>query len=421
MKAGVVVVTKFCSPKNEKFSAYINYLNRSEAVRRKHAQAYNLYHDYMGNPEKTTGIFTKEKDYLEAEEKKVLKQVFEKAQENGSLMWQTVISFDNRWLKEQGVYSEEGKLDDKKMREVTRNAIAKMLKKENLEEAVWSAAIHYNTDNIHIHIATVEEIPTRERRDYIQYQTKVKDGKKEKVPVLDRKGDPVVREEYKGRFKLQSIEACKSGIVNQLIEEKGYNKRINALIRDTMVQSKKEQQLAMDVDLQTQFFQLYQEMPTAVARSCWNYHNPIMEPLREPIDELSRAYLEKYHKEEMKELKELLELQDVEYQKAYGGSYQGFMEGKMEDLYTRLGNAVLQEIRHFDMERRGVGGRRGEKRFSNFEGKSGGGWNHFYQMMRLGYELEKTMRRLEASMDESYETWKNIQEYDRDLDRNLEK
>lgn len=37
-------------------------------------------------------------------EKKELKRVFEKAQENDSLMWQTVISFDNRWLEENGLY-----------------------------------------------------------------------------------------------------------------------------------------------------------------------------------------------------------------------------------------------------------------------------------------------------------------------------
>lgn len=38
------------------------------------------------------------------------------------------------------------------------------VKREKIEHtAVWSGAIHYNTDNIHIHIATVEPYPTRER------------------------------------------------------------------------------------------------------------------------------------------------------------------------------------------------------------------------------------------------------------------
>lgn len=38
-----------------------------------------------------------------------------------------------------------------------------MLCNEHLEHAIWSGAIHYNTDNIHIHIAIVEEYPKREK------------------------------------------------------------------------------------------------------------------------------------------------------------------------------------------------------------------------------------------------------------------
>ena len=77
-------------------------------------------------------------------------------------MWQTVISFDNRWLEKNGIYnSEDGFLDVRTLHEYTRVSVNAMLKKEGLETATWSAAIHYNTDNLHIHIATVEPIPTR--------------------------------------------------------------------------------------------------------------------------------------------------------------------------------------------------------------------------------------------------------------------
>ena len=38
-----------------------------------------------------------------------------------------------------------------------------MLEKENLQNSVWSGAIHYNTDNIHIHVATVEPSPLRKK------------------------------------------------------------------------------------------------------------------------------------------------------------------------------------------------------------------------------------------------------------------
>lgn len=157
IKAGVVVVTKFCTAGADKFTEYVEYIDRDEATRNDNSSKYNLYQDYMGNSEKTTGLFTDAKNELNDTEKKNLKDVFSAAQENGSLMWQTVISFDNEWLKQYGLFDKSGEyLDENKVKEVARNAIRKMLEAEGLESAVWSAAIHYNTDNVHVHIATVE-------------------------------------------------------------------------------------------------------------------------------------------------------------------------------------------------------------------------------------------------------------------------
>ena len=59
-------------------------------------------------------------------------------------MWQTVLSFDNRWLAEQGIYDLKAQtMDEKKICEATRKAVSKMLKSEGLENAVWSAAIDF--------------------------------------------------------------------------------------------------------------------------------------------------------------------------------------------------------------------------------------------------------------------------------------
>ena len=99
---GIVVVTEFCTPDSNKFQDYISYIDRDEAIRRENMDKYSLfgrYIDYVGNPQKASGLFTKEKEELSVEQKKALKELFKTAQENGSLMWQTVISFDNAWLK----------------------------------------------------------------------------------------------------------------------------------------------------------------------------------------------------------------------------------------------------------------------------------------------------------------------------------
>lgn len=162
IKAGVVVINKFCPADSKAFSGYISYIDRSEAKRNEKLSEYNLYNDYMDNPEKTTGLFTEDKTELTYKDKKILKETFRSAQDNGSLMWQTVISFDNRWLEKYGLYDAANDIvDERKLKEISSNAIKKMLVNEGLENAVWSGAIHYNTDNLHVHVAVVEPVPQR--------------------------------------------------------------------------------------------------------------------------------------------------------------------------------------------------------------------------------------------------------------------
>ena len=74
IQAGMILKTKFVAAGNDKFTEYINYIDRVEAVRNDNFQKYDLFHDgaeqlqqdswtegyltYMENPEKTTGLFT---------------------------------------------------------------------------------------------------------------------------------------------------------------------------------------------------------------------------------------------------------------------------------------------------------------------------------------------------------------------------
>lgn len=59
-------------------------------------------------------------------------------------MWQTVISFDNRWLKQNGIISGNAdSIDEAKLKEVARGGVNRMLEAEKLDNAVWSGAIHF--------------------------------------------------------------------------------------------------------------------------------------------------------------------------------------------------------------------------------------------------------------------------------------
>lgn len=327
IKAGVTLMQDFCRPNSDTFKSYVDYIDRAEAQRGNAVETYNLFHDYMGNPNKSTGLFTSDKDSLMFEEKRELKAVFETAQKNESLMWQTVISFDNQWLENNGLYDQKnGMLDEQKLKEVTRLAVNRMMKSEGLDHAVWSAAIHYNTDNIHVHVATVEPFPIREK---IVYQGK---------------------EEVRGKFKLKNIEMCKSTVVNEIMQTREINLKLNQIIRKDLVEAARDWKMAQDPDVREKFLELYESLPK-VDRKLLNYGNPVMKPYREKIDEINWVYIKKYHAAEYEEFHTLLEWQSRMYAEAYGKSVdRSYAEGKEQDLMKRMGNAVLKSLKSYERQ-----------------------------------------------------------------------
>ena len=316
----------FCRPNSDAYSGYIDYLDREEAQRNHAIQTFNLFNDYMGNPEKSTGLFTNEKDNLTHSEKRELKDVFQTAQDNESVMWQTVISFDNRWLEQNGIYdSQKQILDEQKLKEVTRLAVNRLLKSEGLEHAVWSAGIHYNTDNLHVHIATVEPYPMRKKMMY--------NGKKE----------------VRGKFKLKNINNCKSAVVNELMRTKDINLQINNIIRKDIIASAESRNFRDDPIIRKQFLELYKSLQ-GVPKHKQNYNNYAMKPFQEQIDCISEAYIQKYCKEDYKKFTEILQRQSQLYAEAYGGgNWEDFERSKKKDLYTRMGNFVLHGIRAYEV------------------------------------------------------------------------
>ena len=371
---GVVVVTTFCGPNQKYFAGFISYMDRPEAVRRKYIEEYDIfagYMDYMGNPdkslgmdfekpEKISGLFTAQQDTLSEDEIQSLKTVYTDAQDKGSLMWQTVLSFDNDWLAQMGVYDSTLQiLDEKRMRNVARSAINKMLEKEGLQNGIWSASFHYNTDNIHVHISTVEPVPMRPKKRYEQYEVVQVDGKwqykkelnpetgkMERIPILDEKGNIVEKEEYVGRFRESSLKTAKSTIVSELVNDKELNIEINNLIRQRLVQSMKEYVLYDDKEFRSRFLALYEKLPEN--KGVCNYRNSAMSHLRTEIDDLTELYIKKYHEGDFEILQAKLRLQENRYQAAYGENNDPYMLNKLDDLYYRMGNAILRQLKEYD-------------------------------------------------------------------------
>ena len=430
INAGIVVVTEFCTAENSKFKSYINYMDREEA-RQKHTNDYVLdnfknYINYMGNPEKVGGLFTNDKDILDDEDVNKLKSIYKTAQDNDSLMWQTVISFDNDFLSELGIYDDELKqLDDKKLKIAARKAINKMLEKEDLQNAVWSGAIHYNTDNIHIHVATVEPSPLREKKLYKQYekikvngkwkyklQINEETGKRERIPVIDKKtGNIMMKEEYKGKFKNSSIEACKRELASSLINNKELNAEITSIIRDKILASK-ENKIADLPKIKDEFIRLYNDLPKDINRSLWKYKANVMKPYRNQIDEISRLYINNYRKDSFTELKDkLIEKQEM-YEKVYGGKNNVY-DNAMSDLYYRLGNKVLKEIVYYDKSLYYQKEQKEKEKSSIKKGRLNTANYVISDIHRLNSRnMQIAMYQLRKSLNREFKKWKNLQEYE---------
>lgn len=327
IKAGVIFKSRFCSPTKKTFGDYINYIDRDEAVRNDNLSKFSLYNDYMGNSEKTTGLFTENKDFLTQNEKKELKDIFKTAQENESVMWQHVISFDNRWLLQNGLINRKYDcVNERKLKEITRIAMQQLQKSENLENAVWSAAIHLNTDNIHIHIAMVEPIPMRQKKN----------------------------DEIRGKLKASSFKEVKSKIVNNVLSQQKENEIINNIIRNSIIANKKKKMFIKDEEYLKLFKEVISELPED--RRQWYYGYNSIKHLLPKIDKMTEIFLENECKDEWNELKILLDKQQEKYRTAYGipkdTSKAGYTENKIKDVKYRLGNVILRQMREFDKEER---------------------------------------------------------------------
>ncbi|HEL0231620.1 TPA: hypothetical protein TUF42_001758 [Streptococcus equi subsp. zooepidemicus] len=167
------------------FREYIDYMNRSYATE--------------NQSEELTAVFTQEADYLQKRRLTDLKNQLETAYQNGSLLWQGVISFDNAFLAEQGLYDTATRqVDQKAIKAVMRDMMPTLIQKEGLSDsAFWWGNIHLNTDNIHIHFGLSEVESNREKIFY----------------------RPRGRMEYKGNFSQKTINRFKSGVYHGLLKE----------------------------------------------------------------------------------------------------------------------------------------------------------------------------------------------------------
>ncbi|QKE76043.1 hypothetical protein HPK19_24865 (plasmid) [Arthrobacter citreus] len=331
---------------------------------------FDSYMDYMGNPEKTSSLFTSNTNHLDDKEKLEVKNIFQNAHDKGSIMWQDVISFDNKWLEEHGLYdSKTHVVDEEKMKDVVRLAMNEMLKKENMEDkSYWSAAIHYNTQNLHVHIATVQPEPTKER----------------------------------GKRKLKSLDAMKSKVINNIMDRSRQQTKINDIIRKSIVDSKKIDNTFSfkNRSFKKDFLAIYKRLPND--RRQWSYGYQSISEVKPMLDKLSKEYIRKYHKKDFQGLLKKLDKEVEVYKKTYGEGnakrYENYRENKVNELYKRLGNAFLQEIKEYDRDQKKLEEslKKGSSKRENLKRNAG--------LNQLKYGIDRML-------NSEYKNWKNKMAY----------
>lgn len=173
------------------------------------------------------------------------------------------------------------------MKNVVREAISTMIENEKMRMPIWIASFHYNTDNIHVHIATVDLEPS--------YLPKVQAiNPKTKEPIYDDNGNAILQ--FRGMRKQSTIKKMKSAVISKIIDRTATFKRIDELIRDN-ARRFKEIDLHSNKKMKDLFYNAIENMPNDLKQ--WKYGYYTVNNARPFIDQISKLYVETYHKNEI--------------------------------------------------------------------------------------------------------------------------
>lgn len=366
----------------------MDYVDREKAIRNEHFSEFNAnrfdgYHRYMEDPDKSSGLFTVNKSHLTKEERQKLKESFQLAQKNDSIMWQDVISFDNQFLKEGGIYNPaNGYLDEVALKASIREGMLATLRNENMEaSAVWTASIHYNTDNIHVHIAIVEPYPTRE---YGTFKNK-KTGE--------------IYKARRGLRKRNSLDLMKSKVANHLMDRDKELAKVTDLIHRRMLPTEARMNTFLTLPMQQLMKSIYQELPEDMRK--WKYNMNALDAIRPKMDVLTNMYVNQYHPEDRHELNEALNDQKEFFKRMYGegtkeaNRFEDYKTNKEQEFYAKMGNAFLKECKNIRINEK-----------HTFHQKFGE--NNVFQPSNLS---RRTLKKLRDSLQKDYRSRKNQQKY----------
>ena len=283
-----------------------------------------------------------------------IKKQFIEAQKNGSFLYKTYISFEDGYLEKNNIIS-NGVINENLLKSTVRNSMIKMLNNENLKDYIFLGNIHYDTDNIHCHIYTVENgTPTRK----INYNAKTD------------------KEKYKdAKFKITSFKKAKSEIHNSLNNDYENLKEIQNIFRNKILKSDVNFQNFSKVELE-ELQNIYNKLPEN--KNLWQFNNKRIKHIKPQIETFTKNYLNKYHSDNYEKLKNILEKQEKEFTRIYGqqkhyiyktNTSNNYKNNKLEDIYSRTANKLLKELKDIDLSKIRIELKSQKNKFSNTENK----------------------------------------------------
>lgn len=356
--AGIILKSQFST---SQFSGYLDYINDEKSKHEDDKTIQHLEHiksihskrqtdkqegrfsryvlDYMNNNhlrkkdsqnqkeiiKRTRGSFNELNDHINAEDFKKLKQDFDQAEKNGSVNYQDIISFDNDFLEKHGLYdSKTDTLNEAVIKNATRKMMTQLIKDEALipENTRWVGNIHYDTDNIHIHISTTELENTRAYTKSETYQGEVKGARSE-----------------------ATLSNMKSAFANQLLDNQKYLEKVtehrNELYEKVGVtKATAKEQVAL--------IQLVRRLPEEKHK--WQYNHKNVKHLQPLIDRYTNEYMKNHHHDLYEDYhKSVKETTDF-YREAYGENSKAdqYQSHKEKEINMRMGNKLLKELKRID-------------------------------------------------------------------------
>lgn len=353
IKAGITLMAEFeTGNKGKAFKGFNDYMDRPEAVKNKFAEKekeenYHKFNEYMGNPEKSEGLFTTNRDNLTEIQKEELNNLFDEAQSKGSIMEKLIFSFDPRWLEKHNIVN-DGAVNVPALMDYTRKSVNTLKSAEKgLENFIWTASIHHNTDNLHIHVAMVELNPS-----WTEGSGRCRQNSKGELY-------------QRGKIKESNLEKCKSTFANEVIGARKYNENITDIVRNRMIGNLKNKGLydMSDKKMRKALQDIKEKLPEN--RGLWKYNMNAMSEVRPYIDNLTDLIIKKHFKNEYEELLENIDYLDASYKESYGKSSFSFKDNKLDEIHQRLGNTILSELKKINYTDMDLEAKNGDMRKEN--------------------------------------------------------